>query len=219
MYMFAWYPTMQMYAYYVGMFGAAEATRLVDIFALIYGIIGAVATIFAGRLIDWVGLAKSAIFVNLLNLVAAAAFLIPTVASQIFFQVCLSVSMNLFFIFMYRFCMLYAPVQLFGTYTGVIMLIMGAFQMGFSACASYLKGRVVHASPVIGRTNPEVVFVQSLTSAFFIISVVLLTMLVIYWQKYPAPSAGSVTCRQAGIPEESEYEALDPNSESEDSWL
>lgn len=246
MYMFSWYPTMQMYPFYVGMFGAQEATLLVDRFALIYGILGAVATIGAGRVLDYVGLKKGLVLVNTLNLAAWGCLMIPSTSAQVGFQVCLTFSLNGIMIVMYRFCMLYAPMQLFGTYTGLVALIMGAFQIACTASATFVKSRVVKgaaasissshisemlvirddatAAAVTGRSNPMVVFVQSLATIFVVFSIILWTILLMYWSWHPLPEIGSVTCRQVGLPEESEYQGAEEADrvdarERADSWL
>jgi len=204
MYMFSWYPTMQMYPFYVGMFGAAEATTLVDEFAVIYGILGSLGTLFAGRVLDWIGLKKALFATSILNMVALAALWTPTVPSQLFFQVFLTLSLSMFQIFVQRFCMVYAPVQLFGTYSGVIMLIMGLFQMVCSAVASLVKSHVANLS-VADQDYLEVVFVRTLSTAFCALTLALFAMLIVYWQWFPPPHVGTVSCRKAGIPEESEY--------------
>lgn len=209
MYMFTWYPTMQMFPYYFRLFGRANATYLVNCFAVIYGMLGAIATIMTGRIVDWIGVQKAVGLNNCMIVVTLTAFLIPTLWSQLIFQTFLTCVLSFFQVFAYRFCMLYGPPEIFGTYTGILLSCMGIFQVSCTAVLSLVLSHV-------GKY--ETLFVQGMTAFFGICAISTWTGLVCYWAWRPHPEAGSVTRKDAGVPEESEY-IVDGEEKESDPWL
>jgi len=209
MYMFTWYPTMQMLPYYCGLFGSANATYLVNCFAVIYGMLGAIATIMTGRIVDWIGVQKAVVVNNCMIVVTLTAFVIPTLWSQLIFQAFLTCVLSFFQVFAYRFCMLYGPPEIFGTYTGVLLSCMGVFQVCTTALLSLVLSHV---------GNYRTLFVQGMTAFFGICAISTWTGLVCYWAWRPHPEAGSVTRKDTGLPEESEY-IVDGEVDKSDPWL
>jgi len=200
LYMFTWYPTVQMYPFYFAMFGSSGATYLVNSFAVIYGFFGALSVVFAGRLIDWLGMRKAILFNNVLVILIWATIMVETVPSQLACQVFITFSTSMFGLFAYRFCMIYAPPEIFGTYTGCLMTILGLFQVTLSSITDYATARM---------HGIELLLVHVMASFFVIVTLLMWTGLICWWAYRPLPEAGSITRFNAGLPEESEYVATE----------
>jgi len=207
-------PVIQMYPLFSARFGVSNALALLKDFSLIYGIGGAVFAIFGGRFCDWLGIKWTMAFTLVLSILGAIALAIPTVSSQLVWLGILTVQISMVNILVYRFCMLYAPVQLFGTYTGVVFVLMGVFEILASWAFSALLANVSGSS---SKDQTHVEVWCTLASTYFLTLLLALCWVstFIYWQWYPPPAVGSISCRDAGIPEYTDFEFHTGTSETE----
>jgi len=199
-YMCVYYQIMQMYPYYTLLLGSAVATHLVDIYAVVYGFSGFLAVVCYGRIMDWIGLQWAIALTAVLIGMELVGALIANVAAQIYAQIIDALVLNAFIVFGFRFAMLYAPPELFGTYTGFVFAFLGLFQLVMMGLLSSINSVVSHAH--------ELLLLQTVYVSFAVASCALTVAIMINWHFSPCPAAGSLTRRQAGLPEEKVYEDL-----------
>jgi len=114
LYMCTVWPSLVMYEYYVALVGEPRATQLVNLYAGLYGIGGALAAFLFGIVMDHVSFATA---VGITTGLGGLMSLMAVDASWAFVaaQCILVISINVGIIIVQRFAMLYAP-ELFGTY-------------------------------------------------------------------------------------------------------
>jgi len=107
--------------YYTVLLGADQGKQLADYYyPTIYGITGSVFCIFQGNLVDKVGL-ENALAINAGFLIIITILqVLPIFFAQVMWIICWTSEWSIFFIISARFAMHYAPMELFGTYQGLL---------------------------------------------------------------------------------------------------
>ena len=132
------YPMQQMYFYYQVLFNNNDtATKLVNIFAVIYGIGGFVCSLIGGKLCDRLGIQKFTLAVAGCSVVLSCCLPFANFTLQIVAQAVMLLGYTLYIIIVNRFAMLYAPPHLFGTFSGVQMTFISVGMLaGMSAVST-----------------------------------------------------------------------------------
>eukprot|EP00949_MAST-11_sp_MAST-11-sp1_P001836 g1836.t1 len=186
-YLFIMYPLIVQYPFYFAMFGKNGAEYLVNIYALIYGVFGAVSLFVLGRIVDWLGVAKSQIFACVVGIALIVCIMQRSVGAQVAAQGLQTLLINVVILIITRVCMLYGAVEIFGTYTGILCSLLGIAQMLFTPLIPAL------ASIVYPHSNEHL---QRYLVSFSTLGWAMVAsgaVLGWYWKKNPPPAAGSVT--------------------------
>lgn len=207
-YLSFFFPMVNMFPFYKGIFGYNEGKHLLHNFSLVFGGLGCVAAIFAGRFMDYFSMKTMIIVFNIMTTIGIGFIWMDVVWCQVACQVIITLSLNAFVVMIMRFCMYYSPVQLFGTSVGVISLGMGLLQITLTQITNYLFKQ--------GGAQFLVTFVKVASTLSSIIAVSCWTALLVRWKFHPPPAPGSITCSEAGIPDEEAY--VDDTSKVEDDW-
>jgi len=119
-------PMQQMLFYYEALFGKSspESKELVNVWAMLYGMGGFACAIGGGALCDRLGLNRFVLLVAFCSAFVAALLPVRDFGTQVAVQVALTLGLSLYTIVVNRFCMLYAPPDLFGTLGGVQFTII-----------------------------------------------------------------------------------------------
>ena len=120
---------LKQYGYYLAILGEPAATDLVNLFSLILGLAGAVSVVLFGLVSDAIGVVGSFLFCDVLALAFAVVVLVHDTAAQVVGEVLLTFMANAFFVLAPRLAMLYAPSELFGTYSGAVLTYLGFSQL------------------------------------------------------------------------------------------
>jgi MFS family permease len=190
--LFFLYPSVQMYPFYEALLGTRQATRLVDIFALIYGLGGAVAVVAFGRLVDSVGVRRVLYWTNVSSALFLAALLQRSFAWQVAAQVLETLTLNSMVVLCFRYAMLYAPPELFGTFSGLFVAFMGAAQILLMPCVRRLSRAV---APGDDR-GAQVHRFFGIFTVLGLLSLASGCALVRRWHFHPPPPVGSVTMEE-----------------------
>jgi len=177
-------PTQSMFYYYEaiwpGMIGMHVVINLVNTFAIIYGCGGLFSSIFGGKLCDTIGIVNFTLTIAMCSLVTAICLLIETQWSQIAAQILITFGANLYSIVILRYCVLYAPQELFGTISGLIFLVVSILLGLGYVIVSFISDLL----EVYGFTFGE------FQGPFFIVGMVsslLGLLLALYWVRNPPP--------------------------------
>jgi hypothetical protein len=190
-YMFTVYPSFEMYPLYKGLLGSSKAVELVNIYGGTYACIGAACLLLSGRIVDRIGMVRAICCLNVLVIVNAILYAVPTFWSQVVAQVVLAWVINVWYVFIPRFCMAYGPPELFGTMYGVISGLLGLGQIvltpvGTWACSAIML-HFFH-----GYTSPATPILVTIDLWCFL-TVVATLVLMLWWWYYPLPADGSTT--------------------------
>lgn len=120
------------YSYYLTMFSEAEAIYLCDLFLIVYGIVGPMLALSMGVFFDKSGDELSLLFGNGTVVIFVILVVIPSVASQTIAMIVFGFANTYFWMIILRFCQLYAPPELFGTFQGGYAFVIGVCQIVFA---------------------------------------------------------------------------------------
>jgi hypothetical protein len=179
------YPTLVMYNYFVVILGANDATRLVDIFPVIYGTFGAVFSLSSGWVCDRIGLVRFVQWMVPVQIVVSVSVLLPYYSSQIVWLISSAVMGQSLIIMYMRFAARYAPFQLFGTFMGLMATLMALPQMFFGTSLQNLMKRIYSEANDPRRFTVMFGILNGLTTLSMF-------SLVYHWYYFPPPAAGSV---------------------------
>lgn len=176
------YPMQEMLYYYRALFPAGEATDLVNLWAVIYGIGGFLCAIAGGALCDKTGIRAFTLIVVGCCMFVVIMLPIPSFAAQIAGQVGITMSLSLYTIVVNRFCMLYASPDLFGTLGGLQFTIISVAMFVCMQALSAVNESLPHQSKA---TRYQVTFVVC-----GVVATALGSALAWYWGKHPPPALG-----------------------------
>lgn len=194
-YMFCMYPMTEMYGLYVGLLGIAKATFLVNIFGGLYAFLGSAFVLVFGQIMDAIGMVQLTGYLNIILLVNACLYSVPSTYAQVGAQVLLTSVSNIWYVTVPRFCTAYAPPELFGTINGVMCLFLGigqVFLMQFGTWASSKVSKLVHHPGVEQAVFPYLVTID--VWCFF--SELSGIALLVWWWYRPLPPPGTTTRAQ-----------------------
>ncbi len=160
------------------------ATFLVNTFAAVYGIGGFVSAVFGGALCDQTGIRYFTLAVGACAISSNVLLLIRNERTQVIAEIILTFGGNLYGIIITRYCVLYAPPELFGSLSGMIFTLL-SFGMAFG----YIM--LMFIMNTLSITSAVVYFQVQ----FFLLgsaSAVLALALADYWKKYPPPRMGEI---------------------------
>ena len=179
---------LKQYGYYLALFGETTATELVNLFSLLLGVCGAVSVICFGFVADRLGLIRSFVLVDCLALLFAAAVLAPGVPAQIVGEVLLTFLANAFYVMAPRLAMLYAPNELFGTYSGAVFFFLGCSQLVLTpivdALGTFTASRLPSSSAWSSQAGAMTRFGVALWACTVILTA---SPLYRHWQRHPPP--------------------------------
>ena len=187
-YTFILYGYSNQFIWYSVLFGPRRAKRLVNIFALVYGVCSSISVLLIGALMDRVGLRRLVAGVTVCALLYLGATIVPTETSQIASQFMCTLLLNIFFVVAARWALLYAPSSIFGTFSGMQMSLMALLQLISSPAVS-----VVSNAFFPGKSNSQThlrfVFVFAPVG---ILSAISGLALILLWRVKPPPAVGEV---------------------------
>jgi hypothetical protein len=189
-YMFGVYPQFIMYPLYQALLGTAEATTLVDIFGGLYACFGCIALLSFGRFVDKIGFEGALAFLNIPIILNFVAYCIRNFYSQVIGQLLLSFQGNAWYVFVPRFCLSYAPPELYGSAFGISGTILGFFQIlgtPFGTMLSSFLDNLVTKHP-----SPALPYLTTIGIWCFI-TVASSVAFLIFLRYYPMPAPGSIT--------------------------
>ena len=160
------------------------ATRLVNLFAVVYGLGGFVCAVAGGYACDKLGIVKFTRAVAACALSTALLLLAgPFPAAQALAQVDLTLGFNLYLIVVTKYSVLYSPPDLFGTMSGVLFTVVSVL-MGISAA---IVGLVVNAA---SSSSSPLLQYQGPFLALGVGATVLGLWLAEHWRRHPPPLVG-----------------------------
>ena len=187
-------PTQNMFYYYEaiwpGTMGTHIVINLVNMFAIIYGCGGFFSSILGGKLCDSIGIMNFTIIVALSSLITSICLLVETQWSQIAAQVVITFGSNLYSIVILRYCVLYAPQELFGTISGLIFLFVSIL-LGVGYVVVFFISDILEVYGVtFGEFQGPFVIVG-------VVSAALGLLLALYWIRNPPPVFSSIENEQS----------------------
>eukprot|EP00466_Bigelowiella_natans_P009198 jgi/Bigna1/75924/fgenesh1_pg.38_\ len=195
LYVFVLFPILDMYPFYCAIFKDEKvATQLVDIFAAIYGLCGAVGAILIGMLMDKFGLLIMFGIIQVATTLVATLLISGEYGVQIGAQILLVVLAQLLSIVVNRFAMLYGPPELYGTYSGIQMAFLGFGQM-LLIPAIKLFGSIIYP-PSMYQAATRYVMTFSVLGGLSILGG--LAMCYVLWLR-PPPKPGTVKIKLATV--------------------
>jgi hypothetical protein len=189
-YMFGVYPQFVMYPFYQALMGTATATTLVDIFGGLYACLGAISLLFFGRFVDNVGFVKSMGYLNIIIVANFICYCIPSFLPQVVGQVLLAFQSNAWYVLVPRWCLSYAPPELYGSAFGISGGILGIFQMigtPFGTMASSFIDALVTAHPPAFLPYLTTMGIWCFCTVFFS------SLYIVFVRYYPLPAPGETT--------------------------
>jgi len=190
-YLFLFYPMAQQFFYYSCILGKEAATTLVDDWAIIYAVLGAISAVGCGRLADWTGVPLFALISVLSGGLFLLLLLIPAYPTQVMAQIILALAFNAYIVALLQSAMRYSPLDLFGTYTGIMMTVLGLGQMSLNPLLTHAAGETMHGYAKYA----------TLYSILGVLVAVSGAALLVYWRRFPLPAPGtymsSLECSEA----------------------
>jgi hypothetical protein len=181
-YLFFFYTAVQMLFFYGAIFNHADAVALVDIFALVFGVAGVAASVGGGLLCDRIGIVAFTGVLVFLNLAYLATLFVWSFHMQVVAQVILTITLGAYITAVTRISMLYAPPDLFGSFSGLQLSVIGLSQLVLSPLLDYLTSTYL--------TGTQVYMVPY--TIFGTASAISGIMVLVFWQTHPPPKAGTV---------------------------
>lgn len=189
-YMFGVYPQFVMYPFYQALLGTAEAASLVDIFGGLYAVFGAFFLIMFGRFVDSVGFEKSLLLMNIPVVMNFVFFCCPNFDCQVLGQVLLSLQSNVWYVLVPRWCLSYAPPELYGSAFGISGGVLGIFQMIGTPFGTMLSSFI--DKEVTTNSGPALPYLT--TMGIWCVLTVFFSLLYIWFMRYyPMPAPGETT--------------------------
>lgn len=190
MYMVVMTLSVNQYAFYLALFHENEiiATMLVDDFLYIYAFAGAVSVIGIGFAFETLGMECLFLFVNVLAFLFFVSVLVHNYIIQIVAMVLFTLLVNLFYVIIVRFAQLYCPHEMFGSYSGVLYLCLGIFQIIFSFLCSSISSYISY---------PSAIWTYNLQFIFWGVMTILTGIAFFWWLtfKQAVPKTGESTMR------------------------
>ena len=190
-YFSAFYPTIVMYDYYNCIFDEKDAVSLVNLFPVVFGILGGIAGVASGYVCDKIGLVKYMQGYILLAITCAVFQVIPTYRSQVIWVLLWTIFASAFLPIYMGFAQRYAPYDIFGSFSGVMSTFMPIAQMAFGSPINQLMKRLY----------PYLDGCRRFTIPFNVLNTlaILSTLSIIYWWwKFPPPKQGSIIWGEDG---------------------
>merc|ERR1740138_1249163 len=175
---------LQLYAYYEALFGESEGEELINVFGIVYVIVGLPSLVGYGLFVDRFGPVLSLVVMDVLAVIFAVAFLVPHRAAQLVAQVIFSGLMNCFYMLTPPLTQLYSPPELFGTVFGGLFALIGALQIFVTGAEDFVAKRITseEKSQVVGCL------------LFWTVSLVPAAIANLWlWRRQPPPKAGEVS--------------------------
>lgn len=191
-YFAAMYPVLDMYNFWVATCGENDAIKLVNVFPVIYGTLGAVFNVIGGHICDRVGLERFVCICTAFQI--ASSVLVVTGSNfigQLSWLLVWMVYVNMYSVIFLRYAARYAPFELFGTYMGVLTTIMALPQLMLGNALSILMGHLY----------PNKSSSAQYTVAFSVLNVLacISTLAMLgWWWRHPPPEPGYVTLNEVG---------------------
>jgi len=190
-YMFGVYPQFIMYPLYQALVGTAEAITLVNIFGGLYACLGAVSLILFGRLVDYIGFEASIAFMNVPIILNQVMYCIPSFVPQVVGQALLAWQANAWYVLVPRWCLSYAPPQLYGSAFGISGGLLGVFQILGTPLGTLLSTWIDKL--VTDRPSPAMPLLTTLGIwCFFCVFFCLAYLWFLRYYPMPAPGATSM---------------------------
>jgi MFS family permease len=145
LYMFTTFPTVQMYPLYRSLMGDKTAHQLVTAWGGIYPLCGMMGLVALGPLVDKLGLRFTITLCIPLAVVNSQLFTVRMYGIQIAAQVLLAYLTNVTMVFVPRFCLHYAPAEIFGTVFGLYGFMNGLCQMALTPLATLVGASIAQA--------------------------------------------------------------------------
>ena len=207
LYIFVLYPSVEMYSYYAALL-PNDATRLVDLYAVIYGTLGAISAFGFGMLSDRLPFVDTVLYCNVSVVVFLVTLVMRSFVAQVVAQLALTLLVNVFIILACRFALQYAPPELFGTFSGLQMLLLALSQLVMTPLLPLLSDFVYQDSASKTKSVGEYRFGFTLTG---ILSLATGAIAYVYWRRTPVSQVGSITIQQVkSIHEDSKAESSAP---------
>lgn len=184
-YMFVIFPIQQQLYYLTALMGHAQATRLVDLFAIVYGSGGALSALFMGTVVDKLGLRRTLMVTLALFVALLVAMLSPNFIMQVLGLCIMTLIFNFVSIIALRFALVYSPGENFGTYSGAMIAFLAISQVVLSPVVALVRAKAFSFDSVPSFTSVYIFFGAC--------SVIGALVLVVYWAYRPHPAAGTVT--------------------------
>merc|ERR1719356_2358961 len=125
------------------MFDQDLVESLVSMWGAIYGVVGGISLLLLGSFVDRVGFASALAWLNIPFLINTVLLCFADFQAQVWAQGLLAVLTNAHWaVLLPRFCIHYVPPQLFGTYNGLLMTIMGMGQLALAPLGEAACGAV-----------------------------------------------------------------------------
>mmetsp|Transcript_42312 Transcript_42312/g.95714 ORF Transcript_42312/g.95714 Transcript_42312/m.95714 type:complete len:716 (-) Transcript_42312:117-2264(-) len=151
------YPIQEMYFYYEALWPTSEgehetsvASRLVNNFALVYGVGGFFCAVLGGMLCDSIGVCRFTVAVALCALSTSCIIVLRHPVFQIMAQIGLTLGFSLYSVVLMRYSTLYAPPDIFGTFTGLLFTYVS---IAIGVGAGVVEWAVLVAWPVNDGTQ------------------------------------------------------------------
>ena len=190
-YFSAFYPSIVMYDYFECILNSKDAISLVNLFPVIYGILGAAATIMSGYLCDRIGIVKYMQSYVFLTIICAVLSVMSSYASKVAWLVVWTLFASAFLPFYMRFAQRYAPFEIFGTFMGCMSTFMPLLQM---ICGSTVNQAMKSIYPNAKDSRRYTVPFTILN----VLTIVSILSIIVYWHYKPPPEQGTVVSNENG---------------------
>ena len=190
-YLAMFYPSIEMYDYFNAAVGETEAKELVNLFPVLFGVLGSFMSVASGYICDRIGLSNYMRCYTVLSIVVTVVQVYPSFVAQCVWMVLWTLSVSSFIVIYMRFAMRYAPFEIFGSFMGLLATIMPLVQM----CFGPQIGAWMHA---LYPDKNDVRRYTVIYTVLNVLNVVSCISLVVWFTVKPPPVAGSVVVGEDG---------------------
>lgn len=190
-YMWNNYPQFEMLQLYTGLLGSKQAHRLTVVWGGVFPVAGVIFVLSFGPFVDKVGYLETIGLLLVPTIVNSVLYSVPSFYVQCVAQVLLACLANTWNVISPRFCLHFAPQELFGTIYGVQGTIVGVLQTLGTPLSTLIGNFFANEIHVKGFSA------YNFTVFFWLIVYVASTIaLVLYFRYNPLPAVGSCTMQE-----------------------